>query len=114
MLLESLEPKLLPGRETMAAYVIAEVDVKKPERFDEYRRQVGPTLERYGGRFLARGGQSWVLEGAWKPKRLVILEFESAEKARQWWSSPEYEGPKKLRQSLAETNLILLEGLESR
>lgn len=98
----------------MAAYVIADVDVKQPDRYDEYRRQVGPTLEQYGGRFLARGGKSWTLEGEWQPNRLVILEFESAERARQWWSSAEYAGPKKLRQSLASTNLILVDGVDTR
>ena len=97
----------------MAAYVIADVDVEQPEAYEEYRRQVGPTLEAYGGKFLVRGGRAEPLEGTWVPNRLVILEFETFERAKEWYSSQEYAGPKALRQSLSAGNLVVVEGIPS-
>ena len=94
----------------MAAYVIAEVDVTDPAGYEEYRRAVPATIEQYGGRYLVRGGRVEVLEGDWQPSRLVILEFESAERARAWWSSQEYSGPKSIRQRTATSKLIIVEG----
>lgn len=95
----------------MAAYVIADVKVEDADRYEEYRAQVAPTLERYGGEFLVRGGAHETLEGEWRPDRLVILRFESPEAARAWWSSPEYEGPRALRRSASEGSLVLVEGV---
>ena len=94
----------------MAGYIIADVQVHEPEEYEEYRRQVMPTLERYGGRFLVRGGKTETLEGEWTPGRLVVIEFESAERAKEWWASAEYERPKALRQRLSTTNMIMAEG----
>ena len=65
----------------MAAYIIVNVEVHDPERYEDYRKSVLPTLGPYGGRFLVRGGKVEVLEGGWTPKRFVILEFPSADKA---------------------------------
>lgn len=95
----------------MAAYVIADVDVTDPEAYAGYRKEVPATIEAFGGRFLARGGQVQVLEGAWDPKRVVILEFESAEKARRWYDSEMYAAPKRLRQKASVGSLILVEGV---
>lgn len=95
----------------MPAYLIVDVDVTDPEKFERYRLQVAPTLERYGGAFLVRGGKVEVLEGEWLPKRVVVLRFESAARAREWWSSEEYRAPKQLRQEASRTNLILVEGV---
>jgi uncharacterized protein (DUF1330 family) len=95
----------------MAAYVIASVTVKDPVRYEDYRRLVSPTVEKYGGRFIARGGRMEVLEGDWRPMRLVILEFPSIEQARAWWSSPEYSEAKLIRQATSEGTLLVLEGV---
>ena len=95
----------------MAAYVIADIEIKDPTHYEEYRKQVMPTLAAYGGNFLVRGGAAERLEGSWEPKRIIVLEFESAAKAREWWFSPEYEGPKALRRRLSEGSLILVEGV---
>jgi uncharacterized protein (DUF1330 family) len=95
----------------MAAYVIADIEVRDPEAYEEYRRAVRPTIEAFGGRFLARGGGVVRLEGDWTPKRIVILEFESLERAREWWSSDLYAAPKRLRQSLTTGSLIVVEGV---
>ena len=96
----------------MSAYIVVEVMVHDAKLFAEYRSQVAPTLERYGGRFLVRGGKTELLEGDWNPSRFVIIEFPSADKARDWWSSAEYAGPKALRQRAAVTHMILAEGVE--
>jgi uncharacterized protein (DUF1330 family) len=95
----------------MPAYVIANVIVRDPVRYEDYRRLVTPTLAKYGGRFLARGGRIEVLEGDWQPNRLVILEFPSMDHARHWWNSPEYSEARLIRQATSEGTLILLEGV---
>ena len=86
--------------EHMAVYVIASLTVKDTVRFEDYRRTVLPTMEKYGGRLVARGGPI-VLEGEWPRERLIIAEFPSMEGAQQWWVSPEYAEPKALRQATA-------------
>lgn len=95
----------------VAGYVIVDLEVTDPEAFNEYRQQVAPTIEAYGGRYLVRGGSVETVEGEWKPKRVVVLEFPSVQRAKEWWSSEEYREPKALRQRAAETHLIIVEGL---
>ncbi len=95
----------------MAAYIVAEIEVRDAERYEEYKRLVPPTLAEYGGRFVARGGAAEALEGDWSPRRVVILEFPSAEKARGWWASEAYAPAKELRQATADSKLILVEGV---
>jgi uncharacterized protein (DUF1330 family) len=95
----------------MAAYVIAHIDVKDPARYEEYKRMVPASIAAFGGRFIARGGATDTLEGAWRPKRLVIVEFPSAERARAWWHSSEYADAKALRQATSEGSLVLIEGV---
>ena len=95
----------------MAAYVIVDVEITDPVKYQEYVEVVPPTISGYGGRFLVRGGKAEKLEGDWEPKRVVILEFESMERAKQWWASHEYDAPKKLRQSASVANMIVVEGV---
>ncbi len=95
----------------MTAYVIADVEVKDPVTYREYVAAVPATLAPYGGKFLARGGQTETLEGEWEPKRLVIIEFDSVEQAKAWWESEAYAGPKALRRSASVGKLILVQGV---
>ena len=95
----------------MAGYVIADVEVTDPELFGEYRKLVAQTVEAYGGRYLARGGDSELVEGGRAPGRTVIIEFESVERAREWYWSAEYEPVKRMRLESANTNLIITEGV---
>lgn len=95
----------------MAAYVIVNVDILNPERYPEYVKAVPPTLAVYGGRFIVRGGTAERLEGTLEPKRVVVIEFETAERARAWWASEEYAAPKALRHATAKTDMILVEGI---
>ena len=95
----------------MPGYIIADIEVKDSATFEQYRQQVVPSLTRYGGKYLVRGGRAETLEGSWEPRRLVVVQFESAERARQWWASQEYQAPKQLRQRAAITNLVVVEGV---
>jgi uncharacterized protein (DUF1330 family) len=94
----------------MAGYVIAEVEVTDPTGFEEYRRVVGTTIEKYGGRYAVRGGAVQVVEGDWQPKRLVVLEFPTVEQARRWYDSEEYRAPKALRMKTARSRVVIVEG----
>jgi uncharacterized protein (DUF1330 family) len=98
------------GEAHMAAYVIADLTITDPEGFAVYRTMVPATIARYGGKYVVRGGKTETLEGGWDPKRVVVIEFESAERARQWWACEEYREAKALRQRTARTNLIIVEG----
>ena len=95
----------------MPAYIIVEINITDPAGYEEYRRLGPPTVAAYGGKFVVRGGTIEVLEGDWSPKRLVVLEFESADRAKQWWSSQEYSIPKQIRQKTSLTNMIVVEGV---
>jgi uncharacterized protein (DUF1330 family) len=95
----------------MAAYVIVEIEVTDPTVYETYRQMAGATVQAHGGKYIVRGGRAETLEGDWQPKRIVVLEFESAERAREWWSCDEYREPKKLRQASAVTKMILIEGV---
>jgi uncharacterized protein (DUF1330 family) len=95
----------------MPAYIVAEVEVQDRDRYETYKQMVPPTLAAYGGRFVVRGGEVETLEGEWEPKRLVILEFPSAERARAWWGSGEYAEAKALRQATAHSRMILVAGV---
>jgi uncharacterized protein (DUF1330 family) len=95
----------------MSAYVIVEVNVTDPERFTEYRKLVPATIEKYGGRFVVRGGTAETKEGGWSPARMVVIEFPSMEKARNWYHSPEYAPALALRLKCATAKLILVEGV---
>lgn len=95
----------------MPAYVIANVVVNDPVRYEDYRKLVLPTIEQFGGRFIVRGGVVEPLEGDWRPGRLVIVEFPSAEQARAWWHSPEYSDAKAIRQATSTGTLLIVEGV---
>ena len=94
----------------MTAYVIGEIDVTEPATYDEYRRQVLATLQKHDGRFLARGGRAEALEGSGPPKRVVLLEFPSYEKALAWYRSTEYAPLIELRQKASKGRLLLVDG----
>jgi len=96
----------------MPAYIVVEVEVHDPQRYENYKAMVPSSLEAYGGHFLVRGGKVETLEGDWSPKRFVMVEFPSLAQAKAWWDSPEYAEAKTLRQATATTQLIVVEGIE--
>jgi len=95
----------------MAVYSIVNVQITDPARYAEYREKAPGTIARYGGKYLARGGEVEVLEGDWNPQRLVILEFESMERFYEWYNSPEYAPLKQLRCEASVTEFVVIEGL---
>jgi uncharacterized protein (DUF1330 family) len=95
----------------MRAYFIVDNEVTDSAGFEEYRKQVSITVEKYGGRFLVRGGQIQTLEGDWKPKRIVVTEFPSIEQARRWYDSEDYRPLKALRSRSARGSVVLVEGV---
>jgi uncharacterized protein (DUF1330 family) len=95
----------------MSAYLINDMEVTDAVAFERYRQLSPPTVAQFGGRFLARGGATQTLEGGWSPKRLVILEFPSVERAKAWFDSPDYAPARALRERSARSNIILTEGI---
>ena len=95
----------------MSAYIIVEIGVHDPVGYEAYKKLAGPTVEARGGKYIVRGGKTEVLEGDWQPKRLVVLEFPSAGKAKEWLQCEEYRVPRKMRHATARTNRILVEGV---
>jgi uncharacterized protein (DUF1330 family) len=95
----------------MAVYVIADIEVLDATAFEAYRQQVPATIAAHGGRYLARGGATEVLEGNWSPKRCVILEFPDMPRFRAWWNSPEYLPLRELRERSTRSHLVVTEGL---
>lgn len=95
----------------MTAFVIVEIDIKDPAEYEIYKTEAPSSIAEYGGRYIARGGRAETLEGGWSPKRIVILEFESLARAKEWWASPEYAAARARRQRSAESRMIAVEGL---
>ncbi len=95
----------------MSAYVIANVRITNPERYAQYVQLTPASILPYGGRFIVRGGRAEKLEGAIDASRIVILEFESYERAKDWYESEAYRHAKELRQSASVSSLILVEGV---
>jgi uncharacterized protein (DUF1330 family) len=95
----------------MAVNVIASVDVLDSEGYEEYRARVPSTIAAHGGRYLARGGATEVLEGTWSPARCVIVEFPDMATFRAWWSSPEYVQLRAIRERTTRSELVVTQGL---
>jgi uncharacterized protein (DUF1330 family) len=95
----------------MPAYLIANIEIEDAEKIKKYLTSTPEILKKYSGRFLVRGGQIWVAEGTWNPKRLVVVEFESFERAKAFCDSEEYKPLKALRQAAADTDMIIVDGI---
>ncbi len=95
----------------MTAYVIVDIDVQDPTTYKEYAGLAPATVTAHGGKYLARAGRTEKLEGEWVPKRLVILEFPSIERAKEWLDSTDYTPVKKLRHQAAHSNMVVIEGV---
>ncbi len=95
----------------MAAYWIVDCEVTDPARYENYKTLAPAAIAKYGGRYLARGGATENLEGDWRPKRVVVLEFPNADAARRCYFSPEYSAARAERVGAAQMNIILVEGV---
>jgi len=95
----------------MPAYVIVESDVHNPEQYERYKAASPGAVAAGGGRFLARGGELAVLEGDWRPSRVVLIEFEDLEAAQRWYASPVYQEAKRLREGAATLRMVAVQGV---
>lgn len=95
----------------MPAYILVDCDVSDPLRYEEYKRLAQAAVARYGGRYLVRGGESVVLEGTWRPKRAVVLEFPSLERVQAFYDSREYAEARAARKGAAQMNMVAVAGV---
>jgi len=95
----------------MPAYVIVDIEVHDPVAYEKYKAAAHATVTAHGGRYLVRGGRVETLEGSWTPRRFVVLEFPSFERAKAWWSSPEYAAAKAIRHASAASEMIVADGV---
>ena len=93
-----------------SAYVLANVRVTNPQQYEEYKRLSTIAMQAHGAEVCARGGKTEVMEGDWTPDRVVLLKFPSAEKAKAFYDSPEYQAAKKAREGAAVMRMVLVEG----
>jgi len=94
----------------MTGYIIVQINVKNNENYKEYLKYVTPIASAYGGEYLVRAGNFEIMEGQWPYKRNVVIKFPSIEKAKEFYSSGEYQPIKKIRIDNSECNLIIIEG----
>ena len=96
----------------MAAYIVARVNVTNWDKYHEYVKVTPNVVEKFNGKFIARGGDMATLEGPEELQRIVILEFPTLEKAREFYESPEYQEARRLRAGAAIAQLIAIDGVE--
>jgi uncharacterized protein (DUF1330 family) len=94
----------------MPAYIIVEIEITDPVGYEDYKKQAAATVHNYDGKYIVRGGKTEVLEGDWIPKRIVVLEFPTMKRAKEWLTCEEYREPRKMRHRTAKTNMILVDG----
>ena len=95
----------------MAAYLIGDVKLKDPEGYKPYQAGVPELIRRHDGEYLVRGGSYEVIEGAWQPTRIVVLRFPDRAAAQAFLDDPEYQPLKEIRHRVAQTDLVLVEGV---
>lgn len=94
-----------------SAYILANVDVKNPAQYEEYKRLSSIAMKAHGAEVCIRGGKVDVLEGDWNPDRMVLLKFPSVDQARKFYDSTEYGAARKAREGIAVMRMVLVEGV---
>jgi len=97
----------------MPAYVISELEIRDPVAIENYRTIAAKSIAHYGGRYLVRNGAASIAEGGPPPKSIVVVEFPSMERLREWYASPEYAEALKHRRTALDRRLIFVEGVAS-
>ena len=97
----------------MTAYLLGRVEITDPDRYKEYMKKTPGAIEKYGGKFIVRGGDVVTLEGPGENRRLVLIEFPSLEKAKEFYYSEEYQEAKKLREGAARGQFLIIKGVRS-
>jgi uncharacterized protein (DUF1330 family) len=96
----------------MVAYLIVDLDIHDPERFQKYREGVGAFIAKHGGEYLVRGGEFEVIEGDWQPHRLVLFRFPNRQAIRNFFADPEYAVLKEIRFKTSKTVAVAVDGPE--
>jgi uncharacterized protein (DUF1330 family) len=99
------------AEEHVPAYLIADVEVTDPAKYEQYKALAPAAIAKYRGRYLVRGGAHATLEGDWTPRRLVILEFPDVATAKRFYESPEYRVARDARAGAATGHFVVVEGL---
>ncbi len=94
-----------------SAYILANVDVTDPQQYEQYKKLSTIAMQAHGAEVCIRGGATEVLEGDWKPGRMVLLKFPSKEQARKFYDSTEYAAAKKAREGAAVMRMLLIDGV---
>ena len=94
----------------MPAYIIVDVEVTDPVQYEDYKKLAAATVEAYDGRYIVRGGTAEQLEGDRTPNRIVVLEFPTVNRAKEWWASEDYKPAKAMRHASATSQMIVVEG----
>ena len=95
----------------MSAFIIVDIEVTDPVQYEDYKKLAAATVEAYDGGFVVRGGAAERLEGDWTPERVVVLEFPTLARAKEWWASEDYAPAKAMRHASATSNMIVVEGM---
>lgn len=95
----------------MAAYMIVNLEVKDPQAFEEYRAAVPALIRKHGGEYLVRGGALEVIEGNWKPSRMVVFRFPSRDAIHAFFADPEYQPLLAIRQRAAYSEIVAADGV---
>jgi uncharacterized protein (DUF1330 family) len=95
----------------MPAYVLVEIEILDPEAYARYMPLAPPAVAAHGGRYLARGGKTDLLEGDAAPARIAIIEFPSIERAREWWESAQYKAAREVRRNAARARMVAVQGV---
>lgn len=95
----------------MSAFVISEVEIVDEEAAAKYRELAAAAIAAYGGRYLARAAEAIVAEGDSTHRRIVIVEFDSMEKIRDWYASPEYAEALRFRGAALNRRLMFVNGI---
>jgi len=96
----------------MAAYLLARVEITDWDRYKEYTKKTPGVIAKYGGRFIVRAGDMVTLEGPEETRRVVLIEFPSYEKAKEFYHSQEYQEAKKLREGAATGQFLVIDGVD--
>ena len=94
----------------MAAYVIARIRVNDPVQYEEYKKLSPAAVAAFGGEFIVRGGESETLEGTEETRRLVVVRFDSMDRARAFYRSEQYQAARAARDGAAEAQFVLVDG----
>ncbi len=95
----------------MSAYIIVKMEVTDMEQYKKYIAATPAVVEQFGGKFIARGGETVTLEGPEETRRVVLIEFPSLDLIRDFFSSPEYQAARKLREGAAVASIVAVDGV---